>query len=135
MWIMTTAGFISAVKHDAATLKVRARDYDSLKTLVDGVLLLTGREVEIEAGGGTDYPYRAYVARGDFAEWLAYEATEFVDYPNFKTELEATRGEIWGKVAGEMWLSLLRVTDEAGIALSPITNRNYWSEVDWNESA
>lgn len=128
MWIMTTAGFVSAVQHDRETLKVRARDYDSLKTAVDGITLVTGAEYEIQAGGGTDYPYRAYVAREHFAEWISHEVMQYVDYPNFKHELQKTRGREWSSVASEIWVSLLRITDAAGMLLSPITNKEYWKE-------
>jgi hypothetical protein len=78
MWIFTDTGFVSAVCHfdDPGQLVVRARDRRSLEALAESA------DVEIRAEG-TDYPFRVFVAKDQFAAWLMH-VVETLDYPNFK---------------------------------------------------
>lgn len=133
--MMTTAGFYSAVEdpHDADYLKVRSRDRDSLQALVDGVAFVSGGEaLTIETGGGTDYPYRVRVSKAAYADWVAYEALNFITYKNFKSELKASRGPLWSEAANAIWVAMLeKTTDAEGEALSPMTNPHYFG--DWRD--
>lgn len=120
MWIMTSGGFVSAVadQSDPDTLKVRARDRVSLETMVAGICLATEREPEelpIVTGVGTDYPYRIFVKRRDFAAWLVIEVMNALTYANFKNELKHERGEAWASAASKIWWALMEnVTDDEG---------------------
>jgi hypothetical protein len=135
MWMLTTAGFYSAVQDpkDPDYLKIRSRDRDSLQALVDGVAFINGGEtVEIEEGGGTDYPYRVRVSKDAYADWVAFEVRNFITYGNFKNELKASRGRLWAEAATSIWVTMLeKTTDAGGEALSPMTNPHYFG--DWRD--
>lgn len=101
MWIFTTSGFISAVQdwHDPSRVLVRARDRTSLESLAAA----TG-EV-IHASPAADYPYRTSATKGDFAHWVATEAGA-IDYPNFKSEVAAIRGDDYAHVLMGVWSTM-----------------------------
>lgn len=82
MWLMTTRGFYSVVKHydDPARLLVRARnrrDIDALRPLI------TGEPFPLEHA---DYAWRVEVTR---SEWQAAMRVlvEEITYPNFKNAI------------------------------------------------
>lgn len=110
MWIFTQDGFISAVDngHVKDKLAVRARDKASLELLA----ALTGQE--INHSHNTDYPYRVYVSREDFSNFLLSHV-DSLDYRNFKNRVYETRGPEFAHACGKVWSAMLDVTDEAAL--------------------
>lgn len=80
MWIFTKLGFVSAVldKDDPDTMMVRARERTHLETLLPGRPI-----VELSPA---DYPFRAFMPKAEFVEWLTKQA-EAIDYPDFKSAI------------------------------------------------
>lgn len=110
MWIFTQDGFISAVDngHVPGKLTVRARDKQSLKLLSD----LT--EQPINQSTQSDYPYRVYVTREQFANFLLTHVDD-LDYPNFKNRVYDTRGSKFANACGKVWAAMLDVTDKDAV--------------------
>ena len=77
MWISFNDGFISAIqdRKDADGLVIRARRKLHLENIFPGR--------EIFTGIGTDYRYRIFIKKVDFATVLAKRAGE-IAYTNFK---------------------------------------------------
>lgn len=113
MWLTTTAGFFSAVQDrtDPDRLVVRTRDRESAQALVDGVETLCGEAVSITEREGTDYPYRVYVSRENYALWVSFEVRQYVTYHNFKDAVKETRGAKWASALAKVWGAMLEVTD------------------------
>ncbi len=89
MWIFTPFGFFSIVqKTEGDILTVRARYRDDLDRLRERVLPSLGSTLD---HAGTDYPYRATVARADLAAAMA-KLVQGLDYENFKDEVMAELG-------------------------------------------
>ncbi len=126
MWIFTTGGFISAVEHrdnDKLTM-VRARDKMSLEEFQSSI-----RKGFVEAGKTEDEaremvePWVIYAVEGDY-KWrvvvpksalgvaLAYEATHYLNYANFKSKLTQTRGQKWHDTAMKVWSAMFGITDK-----------------------
>ncbi len=108
MWIYTPTGFISAVAKDGTStgpLTVRARDRRSLDQLAE----LCGQHVQF--GGGTDYPYRLVITRGQFQSWLVAQLNH-LDYANFKNEAYQQRGREYAHVLGAVWTTNLALEDD-----------------------
>ena len=63
---------------DASTLLVRARRREDIKRVFP--------QAKVQAGGGTDYPFRARIDREEVALRVA-EAVRDIHYPNFKSSL------------------------------------------------
>ncbi len=104
MWLMTTVGFFSVVrKENDDDLTVRARVQEDLEDLGRRYLPTLG---PIEAGGGSDYPYRARVSATAFAAAVA-NLVEDIDYPNFKDAVASRQGLERARAYGEVW-SVLR---------------------------
>lgn len=117
MWVMTTGGFVSAVQEtgEPDKVSVRARDRQSLQTLLDTVETVVGEDApEIRTGEGTDYPYRVTVTKKAFAHYLAFEVIEYLKYDNFKSAATASRGEKWHDALMDTWIAMRKVTDDAG---------------------
>jgi hypothetical protein len=114
MWIMTTAGFYSAVqdKQDTSLLSVRTRDRESAQIAVDSLEMWFGEVCEVRTGEGTDYPYRFTVKRENFAQWAAQEIMEYLNYTNFKSAAKSSRGEDWESALMNVWVAMMAVTDE-----------------------
>lgn len=134
MWIHTTAGFLSIVAdpNDAGLLLVRTRDYESMQALLDGVELIAGHEPpEIRVGEGTDYPYRSSVSRVDLAAYMGHEILNYITYPNFKTAVKESRGEVWASALMQTWVAMLKVTDpgvrDLGYFGAQSDNPHYWT--------
>ena len=81
MWISLNDGFISAVQDSMAAdgLVIRARRKDHLENIFPGL--------EIFTGIGTDYKYRVFIKKAEFAAILAQRAGE-IDYTNFKNSVK-----------------------------------------------
>lgn len=110
MWVFTQDGFISAVDNNQVPgkLAVRARDKQSLRLLAD----LT--EQEIVQRMNTDYPYRVFVTKEEFANFLIAHV-ESIDYGNFKDRVYVTRGRNFAHACGDVWSAMLHVTDEDAV--------------------
>lgn len=117
MWHFTSGGFVSAVQHrdDHSKLMVRARDKQSLTTLVDDIAAATGEArytyddvISVEPA---DYAWRIVVSKADFKLFLNYEVDAFLDYDNFKSELTRTRGKTYHDAAMKVWVAMHDVED------------------------
>ena len=102
MWTFSRAGFFSAVAKGNgahAEICVRARvleDFDKLKDLYYPEM---GR---VHTNQGTDYPYRIYMTRSEWArimERMAYD----VDYKNFKGMVSSERGYAVADLYSDVW--------------------------------
>jgi 8-oxo-dGTP pyrophosphatase MutT (NUDIX family) len=107
MWVHTKDGFYSVVRKPGETrLTVRARAAADLERLRDRHLPELG---EVQAGGGTDYPYRARVDEAAWVRALASIVAD-LDYANFKSEVAASLGAPRAAVLGEVWTALQAVS-------------------------
>ena len=81
MWIFLSNSFISIVQKpgDTDMLTVRAR--------IEGDIERVFPNAKVQANKGTDYKYRAKVAREAVAKAL-YEQAMLVSYPNFKSTVK-----------------------------------------------
>ncbi len=131
MWIFTTGGFISAVSHraDDKLSMIRARDKMSLEEFLSSVRkgFVEAGKTEAEAAEltepGKDNMWEIYAVDGDY-KWrvvmpksalglgLAYEATHYVNYTNFKSKLTQTRGDKWHDAAMKVWSAMFSITDK-----------------------
>lgn len=104
MWIFTATGFVSAVYKDGA-LQVRARDCESLQTLVDETSAI------VVATPLADYPYRISITKEKFVAWLSNQAMS-INYKNFKTEVADVRGYSFANSLSQVWSVMHDVEDE-----------------------
>ncbi|HPT47830.1 MAG TPA: hypothetical protein PLM07_18280, partial [Candidatus Rifleibacterium sp.] len=81
MWICLNNAFISVVSkgEDASKLCVRARRREHLAVLFPGAKIIVH--------GGTDYQFRAYIARDEVARVIG-EALKNINYDNFKDSVK-----------------------------------------------
>jgi hypothetical protein len=103
MWLFTTTGFISAVYKEGA-LQVRARDSESLESLArlaDATIVCTPY---------ADYPYRVITDHETFGKWMQGQISALT-YPNFKSEIAATRGYAYAKPLNKVWSVMHEVED------------------------
>ena len=110
MWVFTQDGFISAVDNNQVPgkLAVRARDKASL----DLLSTMSGEEiVQLE---NTDYPYRVFVTKEQFSDFLLAQV-EDLDYGNFKNRVYDTRGKAYSYACGRVWEAMLAVTDDEAV--------------------
>lgn len=110
MWvIMPTGGFLSAVRkpedEGAGTLTIRARVKADLVELREHYLPALG---PIQAGGGTDYGFRASAKADDFANAMANMARS-VTYPSFKDEVARVKGSGRARTYHTIWSVLLKL--------------------------
>jgi hypothetical protein len=86
MWICLNNAFISAVQDegDANMLRIRARNRRHLETLFpkDKKNILSRKD--------TDYRFRVFIPKAEFAALLAQKAME-IDYPNFKDSVRDSK--------------------------------------------
>lgn len=110
MWIFTQDGFISAVDNNEVPGKiaVRARDKRSLAFLAE----ITSQDIKQVAG--RDYPYRVYVTKAEFTEFVASHI-ESIDYANFKDQVKTIRGRDFASACGSVWEAMLDVTDNEAL--------------------
>jgi hypothetical protein len=102
MWLLTPRGFFSAVqdRNDPDRVLVRARVGADLEALRD---LLP--EIEVVFGEGTDYPWRAWIPRDDWARAVHAMCGE-IDYGNFKNAVADRQGYARAGIYSEVWGSL-----------------------------
>lgn len=115
MWIFTDTGFISAVRKDEhpGVITVRARDRESLRLLAEKA------GVEIKRSPDGDYPFRVFVGDGPFLEWFLDRGGE-LNYSNFKSRVNKTRGYEFAHALGRVWQAMLDVEDSD--ARDPLTD-------------
>lgn len=119
MWLFTRYGFFSAVcarddnssrGFDPDRIAVRARKRSHLDALRTRFRAELG-SAPIQVGGGTDYPFRLFVAKtvwASIAEALANET----DYHNFKNAVaEGEAGRRYESALHEIWRVMLGVED------------------------
>jgi hypothetical protein len=88
MWILTTSGFLSVVRHHdrPGDLLVRGR----VRADLEAFCADTGADAPLETLG-RDYRWRTVVPVAMFAQYLASEA-EAIDYCNFKNAVAVRQG-------------------------------------------
>ncbi len=103
MWLFTSEGFVSVVAHSEKpdTLLVRARDEDSLLSLVEA----TG--ATLKHTKNNDYPYRIEASPGALSSWLADEVSN-LDYTNYKAHMWSQRPE-FRQALHDVYASMLAV--------------------------
>lgn len=100
MWLFLPCGFYSVVeKSRGDTLTVRARARADLERLREQWL---PELTATQAGGGTDYPYRATATRAQIAAALG-RFVESLGYANFKDEVRRELGGERAHLCGEVW--------------------------------
>ena len=96
MWVFLSNAMLSVVDKggDGPTLLVRARRREDIKRVFP--------KAKVQAGGGTDYPFRARIDREVVAQRVA-EAVREIHYPNFKaTVAEDDRHAAYLRVWADM---------------------------------
>jgi len=104
MWLFTSSGFISIVEKDADRLAVRARDSLSLSSLAQSY------GVEIRSTPTADYPYRIFITKDQFKNWLSNQPGQ-IDYKNFKSEVSITRGKNFANALLKVWSAMHAIED------------------------
>ena len=97
MWIFTKQGFVSAVldKTNPSVMMVRARERTHLTELFPDRAV-----VELTPA---DYPYRVFLPKGRFIEWIATQA-ERIDYPDFKSAIpEGPISDRYHQACHDVW--------------------------------
>jgi hypothetical protein len=105
MWLFTTSGFISIIEKDANHLAVRARDSLSLSPLAQSY------DVEIRSTPTADYPYRIFITKDQFKNWLSNQSGQ-IQYKNFKSEVTITRGKKFSSALLKVWSAMHLVEDK-----------------------
>lgn len=84
MWLMTTSGFYSIVKHktEADCFMVRGR----VKGDLENLRMLVGLAQPVIVTPSADYPFRLIVTEAQKTAIITALAAR-VDYPNFKSEV------------------------------------------------
>ena len=104
MWLFTSSGFISIVEKDADRLAVRARDSLSLSSLAQSY------GVEIRTTPTADYPYRIFITKDQFKNWLSNQPGQ-IEYKNFKSQVSITRGKNFANALLKVWSAMHAIED------------------------
>jgi hypothetical protein len=104
MWLFTSSGFISIVEKDADHLAVRARDSLSLSSLAQSY------GVEIRSTPAADYPYRIFITKDQFKNWLSNQPGQ-IEYKNFKSQVSITRGKNFANALLKVWAAMHAIED------------------------
>ena len=104
MWLFTSSGFISTVEKDADHLAVRARDSLSLSSLAQSY------GVEIRSTPTADYPYRIFITKDQFKNWLSNQPGQ-IEYKNFKSQVSITRGKNFANALLKVWAAMHAIED------------------------
>lgn len=118
MWFFSETGFVSAVqdRKNPEKFVVRGRDRVSLEPLAKFA------RTKIIDNEGTDYPFRVYVTKKRFAEWVQKQI-EALTYTNYKSRMYTTRGPEFVDALHDVWADMHRVTPKGA-------KRQWWDEVD-----
>ncbi len=129
MWLFTSEGFVSVVAHSGKpdTLIVRARDEDSLLSLVEA----TG--ATLRRTPNADYPCRIELVKQAFIEWLAEEVSS-LDYTNYKAHMWTERPD-FSSVLHEVWATMQgveepRVTQDDRDRATKLYPNQKWTDAD-----
>jgi hypothetical protein len=100
MWVFTSIGFFSVVADDVHpdAVKVRARVRGDLEALRERYL----PDLEILESADTDYRFRAFVLRDEWAH-AAHALAADIDYPNFKSAVAERQGYARAKRYAKVW--------------------------------
>lgn len=101
-WFFTTIGFFSVTEPrdgDGKTLQVRARVLSDLTALRKQFLPELG---SIRSKIGTDYPYRSFISKEDFALGMARIVLS-IDYSNFKATVDKKQGLAREQLYMKVW--------------------------------
>jgi hypothetical protein len=103
MWLMTTQGFYSVVRHrdDPTKLIVRGRAEEDLKALRAQV-----PDLRVFSDEQADYRWRAVVSEAAWVAAVAQLATD-IDYDNFKSAVSERQGPERARIYGHIWGELL----------------------------
>lgn len=103
MWVFTDEGYYSVAVHpnDAGTLMVRGRVPSDLTPVAEAA------GTTIEETKERDYPYRVYISRSEWAEFLTTRIDR-MDYDKFKDSVLVRQGKdryelylrVWGVLTG-----------------------------------
>ena len=119
MWLTTTTGFYSAVQHNTEpdTLVVRTRSYADALALATFLVARNkksyGKTVPatlIKTKEYSDYPWRVFVARRHWVDFVAFQA-QSIDYGNFKSEVTRVQGATHAHTYAGVWSTLLEIED------------------------
>jgi len=99
MWIFTTFGFFSVVRHreKSDTLLVRTRVLDDAR-----ILAMSLANVDVERTPAADYPYRLSVKADAFAKLMA-DCVDDINYDNFKNAVAYEQSPQRARLYGEVW--------------------------------
>lgn len=125
MWVWATSGFVSAVQHrdNHDNLMVRARDRSSLEYMLESIQLAgkalaedgssttVDQDLEIVTSPKGDYRHRVVMSKSTFALYLQFEVLNYINYPNFKSELAKVRGPEFTSAAHSVWTTMHKVSD------------------------
>jgi hypothetical protein len=88
MWLYTDQGAVSVVKHRTKEeVIVRSRDKETLEALCPGHYAM------IIATSANDYPFRIFMSKDDWAEYLTDYVAD-MEYFNFKDHVKTTRPDM-----------------------------------------
>ena len=126
MWIFSE-GFISVVAHNEKpdTLLVRARDEDSLLSLVEA----TG--ATLRHTPSNDYPYRIEALREAFSAWVADQVSN-LDYTNYKAHMWSERPE-FGDALHDVWVAMHQVTPSRVTEADRQRAKEWYPNQDWTD--
>jgi hypothetical protein len=109
MWIASTAGFFSIVKHRdiADTFMVRGR----VKGDLENIRQMCGLPQKIVTTQAADYPFRLIVS-GAEKNAIVLALADGIDYPNFKSEIAKLPGQKAKLHAyHDVWAAMVGVED------------------------
>lgn len=111
MWLFTSIGFYSVVAHDShpGTVLIRARTREDLERLQRRHL----PDIEILENAGTDYRFRALVARSEW-EHAAERLAADIDYANFKDAVAQRQGHERAELYLRIWDALRELQRQPG---------------------
>lgn len=109
MLIMTSAGAYQVVQAPDSPdrLSVYSYDRESAQTAIDGLEMLYGEVCEIERPNGG---YAFTVSREHFADWVAEEVRQYLNYEIFELALNDSRGENWLDAHSDIKMALMNKT-------------------------
>lgn len=127
MWIFTRYGFFSAVSArqgdgshgqpvDPDRIMIRARRREHLESLLQRFASATTARPEIHETKSTDYRYRIFMPKAQWAALLAELASD-IDYDNFKNaaheHLDATpAGRAYTHALSDVWEVMYELQDD-----------------------
>lgn len=109
MLIMTDAGAYQVVQDvlEPSRLSVATYDRESAQTAVDGLEMLCGVECAIREDSGVFF---FQVDKEHFAEWVAEEIRQYLNYEIFEIAILQSRGDDWMIAHGEIKEALINHT-------------------------